>query len=354
MARKDGSSSYNVYIGSFSSANLTGYIDTPVIVFDSIFDNVPSESLFTTLYNKYVDLKRGDSAYTTRTIRLATIVDKETPSASACKSAFLSALNAKASFIGATSAIFMDASGLVWNGSAASANDILHILVHASGIRQIAEKWGKKTYNMSILGSNARTEAIETSVASSSYDEVAHPILGGKTGTITASGNVNYNLAWIAKIGDKECACVLMGDSTDARRWSDAEAIADYLDTVMAGGSATLSINAPRAAACVLPNNPIMYDNTSFNLLISKSVAVTGIPASLTKIMSLILAYDYIVDENELVTIESSDIIGGSGDNLQAGDVVTIRDLVYDMLLPSSNDAATALARYVGAKILGY
>lgn len=351
VARKDNSTSYSVYIGSFSSASLTGYVDTPVIVFDSTFDNVPSEEMFTALYEKYVTLKKGESVYGSRTIKLSSVPENQYTDEE-CKAAFVTAMNEKAAFIGAATATFMDASGLSWNGSAASVNDILHILIHASGIRQIAEKWGKKTYNISIIGSNARTEAIETSVASPSYDESAHPILGGKTGTITASGNVNYNLAWIAKIGDKECACVLMGDSTDARRWSDAEAIADYLGTVIPGGSATLSINAPRAAACILPNSPIMYDGVSFDLLVSKSPSVTGIPASLTKVMALILAYDYITDENEKVTIEATDIIGGSGDNLRGGDVISIRDLIYDMLLPSSNDAATALARHIGAKIL--
>jgi len=96
-----------------------------------------------------------------------------------------------------------------------------------------------------------------------------------------------------------------------------------------------------------------MYDNFPFELLVSKSPAAIGKrPASLTKIMSLITAYDYINDESELVTIDASDIIGGSGANISAGDVVSIRDLIYDMLLPSSNNAATALARVVGQKIL--
>lgn len=348
VARKDNSTAYRIYIGSFLSANLTGYVDTPVVIFDNIFTDVPSEQVFTALYNTYCALKRGESTTGTRTLKLLTEEEKPIYSASECKSAFVAAMNAKAKYIGATTVNFVDASGLSYSGSAATVKDILQIMVHASGIAQIAEKWNKDTYSMTVYGGNARTEVIETSVQNSNFDESEYPILGGKTGTITASGNVNYNVALIVSIAGEEYVIIVMGDSTDTRRWADAQAIADYL----AGVSSSVSVNAPCAGACKLPQNPIMYDNFTFNMAFSKAITTTRIPASLTKIMSLILAYDYIDDENEIVTIESSDIIGGSGDNIQSGDKLTIRDLVYDMLLPSSNDAATALARHIGYKIL--
>lgn len=348
VGRKDDGSPYYVYIGSFLSANLTGYVDTPVIIFDNIFTNVPSEDLFTEMYNTYCDIKRGDPAYDVRTLHLE-VQDTTTYPAQNCKDAFLSKMNAKASLIGATTAVFTDASGLLYSGSASSAKDILQILVHASGIRGIAEKWNKASYSMDFKGPSSRIETIITSVASGTF---TYPILGGKTGTLTASGNVNYNLALVTQIAGKECAIVVLGDTTDAKRWSDAQAIAVYLETILNGGTATLSVNAPCVCGCLLPSNPIMYDNFAFDLLASKAPTTLRLPASLTKLMTLITAYDYITDENELVTIDSSDLIGGSGSNLVAGDKVSIRDLVYDMLLPSSNDAATALARHLGRKIL--
>ena len=353
VGEKTNKGSNNIYIGSFISANLTGYVDTPVVIFKSHFTNVPTKDKFTELYNKYVSIKKGNSTTGTRTIYIKG-TDGIVPSAENCKSAFVSAMNAKATYIGATTATFQDASGLVYTGAVASATDMLRILVHAAGIPQIAEKWNKNEYDIVIKGLNARTETIETSVYSSSYDESSYPILGGKTGTITATGYVNYNLMWCAHIAGTEVACVLIGDSNDTKRWNDAQKIAVYVEKVLTEQSATLSVDAPCVAVCKLPPNPIMYDNFPFTLIASKSPTTTRTPASLTKVMSLILAYDYITDENDEVEIIASDIIGGSGDNLQAGDVVTIRDLVYDMLLPSSNDAATALARYIGAKILGY
>ena len=62
--------------------------------------------------------------------------------------------------------------------------------------------------------------------------------------------------------------------------------------------------------------------------------------------MPLITRYDYVESENERVKILSGDIIVGSGSNLLPGDYVTVSDLVFDMFLPSGNDAATAIARY--------
>ena len=269
-----------------------------------------------------------------------------------CKAAFITAMNKKAASLGAVSSSFKDASGLDYVGSLASATDLLRILIHASGIPQIAEKWNKDSYCIAVDGKNARTENIDTSVSSSSYDKSSYPILGGKTGTIKASGYVNYNLMWCTQIAGKKVACVILGDSTDEKRWEDAQKLAIYIEMFLTGQIATLSIDAPCVAACILPDNPIIDKSFPLSLIASKAPTVPKTPASLTKIISLATAYDYITDEMETVEIHASDIIGGSGDNLKAGDIVTVRDLVYDMLLPSSNDAATALARHIGTKII--
>ena len=263
--------------------------------------------------------------------------------------AFISAMNEKTASIGACSASFLDPSGLKYSGATASSRDILQILVYAAGIPQIAEKWGKDRYTMLIQGHNARRESITTTLANPAYNSLKYPIVGGKTGTITAAGHINYNLAWITCIGGTEMACVIMGCQTDKSRWHDAESLVEYLDLSLHRKSADARFEAPRFAVCKMPVNPKIDTVTLFA---SKSPDETGIPASLTKLMTLVTAYDYILDENELVRIVPSDLIGGSGDNLSAGDIVSIRDLAYDMLLPSSNCAAMALARHIGAKIL--
>ena len=57
-ANRTSTTSSAVFLGSLSSANLTGYVDTPVAVRKSIFTTVPSLTDFTALYNKYVALKK--------------------------------------------------------------------------------------------------------------------------------------------------------------------------------------------------------------------------------------------------------------------------------------------------------
>jgi D-alanyl-D-alanine carboxypeptidase len=77
-------------------------------------------------------------------------------------------------------------------------------------------------------------------------------------------------------------------------------------------------------------------------------------PASLTK-MATVLVVMQDVDLSEKVEIIEADI--ATRDESQVGfvpgDIVTMEQLVYGMLIPSGNDAAHAAARTVGAKIGG-
>jgi D-alanyl-D-alanine carboxypeptidase (penicillin-binding protein 5/6) len=59
---------------------------------------------------------------------------------------------------------------------------------------------------------------------------------------------------------------------------------------------------------------------------------------------------------DEQVTIAETDLVDTtlySNMNLTAGDTLTVSQLLYGLLLPSGNDGAKALARYVGGKMSG-
>lgn len=69
--------------------------------------------------------------------------------------------------------------------------------------------------------------------------------------------------------------------------------------------------------------------------------------ASLTKVMTALIA----VERGDLlmrVTVQPSDLVGESSAGLQAGETLTLKTLLYGLLLPSGNDAAMAIARAVG------
>ena len=76
-------------------------------------------------------------------------------------------------------------------------------------------------------------------------------------------------------------------------------------------------------------------------------------PASLTKIVSALVVLERAnlddvieIQEDDLVSPEESQV------GLQAADRLTVRDLLFGMLIPSGNDATLALARHVGASAL--
>jgi D-alanyl-D-alanine carboxypeptidase (penicillin-binding protein 5/6) len=73
-------------------------------------------------------------------------------------------------------------------------------------------------------------------------------------------------------------------------------------------------------------------------------------PASLTKILTAILALEY-GKLDDLVSIEPEDLVGESSMGLVAGEQQRLGDLLYGVMLPSGNDAAMAVARYLGSKL---
>lgn len=75
-------------------------------------------------------------------------------------------------------------------------------------------------------------------------------------------------------------------------------------------------------------------------------------PASMTKIMTLLVAVEHLTDLDETVTMtqEVGDLVyrqGLSAVGYQVGDVIPVRDLLYGTILPSGADAAMLLAQHV-------
>lgn len=110
---------------------------------------------------------------------------------------------------------------------------------------------------------------------------------------------------------------------------------------------------ADKGIVGVLPNyNCSMYQNYEFEVLYSKNKDVTTLPASVTKVVSLITGMDYITSIKETVKLEEDDIQEGSGNYFSAGDIMTIEELMLGMMLPSSNTCAMAFAHVCGKKII--
>ena len=100
-------------------------------------------------------------------------------------------------------------------------------------------------------------------------------------------------------------------------------------------------------SACVINLN----SNNKNNILFDKNIYSLVSPASITKLLTLMTACRFLRDFSYEVTIVDEDITPGSGNNLKAGDIVSVLDLFKNTMLASSNTSATVISRVVGEYI---
>jgi D-alanyl-D-alanine carboxypeptidase (penicillin-binding protein 5/6) len=100
------------------------------------------------------------------------------------------------------------------------------------------------------------------------------------------------------------------------------------------------------------PNNSakaaVLVDEPSGAIIYEKNAHERLSPASLTKIVTLILALERGgLDEWVDIDVDSRTMRGSTVMGLIPGDRFRLRDLLYGLMLPSGNDAALAIGRYV-------
>ncbi|NYT26112.1 CapA family protein [Alcaligenaceae bacterium] len=102
----------------------------------------------------------------------------------------------------------------------------------------------------------------------------------------------------------------------------------------------------------------IVSDGRVLRILLSEGGELNCVPASTIKLLSSMVAVQWAEAESmclgETIQVLPGDATSGSGNNLKPGDVLTLHDLLVDMLLPSSNIAATVVARVIGTRILAH
>ena len=95
----------------------------------------------------------------------------------------------------------------------------------------------------------------------------------------------------------------------------------------------------------------IVYDRNSGQILFGKNENEKRKMASTTKIMTAIIVIENS-NLDDIVTISSKAAgTGGSRLGLHTNDKISVKNLLYGLLLCSGNDAAVALAEYVGGSV---
>ncbi|MCR2820283.1 D-alanyl-D-alanine carboxypeptidase family protein [Lederbergia panacisoli] len=110
-------------------------------------------------------------------------------------------------------------------------------------------------------------------------------------------------------------------------------------------------------AAAFIPvsaSGAILMEKDSGRVLYEKNAHDIHRIASITKIMTAILAIES-GKMNKVVTIKKEAVYTeGSSIYLQIGEKMKLEDLVYGLMLRSGNDAANAIADYIGGSVEGF
>lgn len=98
----------------------------------------------------------------------------------------------------------------------------------------------------------------------------------------------------------------------------------------------------------------IIYERSSGSILFGKKENQKRKMASTTKIMTAIIVLENSNLDDIVIISSKAAGIGGSRLGLKTNDKISVRDLLYGLLLCSGNDAAIALAEYVAGDVSSF
>lgn len=98
----------------------------------------------------------------------------------------------------------------------------------------------------------------------------------------------------------------------------------------------------------------ILFDVQTRKVLYYKDPIVPVFPASTAKLLTALVTLDLCMEEEEVVVGDELDLVASDSTlaGLRKGQVLSVRNLIEGMLVPSGNDAAYVIAAYVGRKSL--
>ena len=116
----------------------------------------------------------------------------------------------------------------------------------------------------------------------------------------------------------------------------------------------TIFVVAEGGVPSVSAKSATLYEPTSGRFIYEKNVDCRLPMASTTKIMTALIAIERC-SLDEVVTVpKEATGVEGSSIYLKEGDTLTVKDLIYSVLLQSANDAATALALLISGDVQSF
>ncbi|MBM6619925.1 D-alanyl-D-alanine carboxypeptidase family protein [Bacillus suaedaesalsae] len=112
--------------------------------------------------------------------------------------------------------------------------------------------------------------------------------------------------------------------------------------------------NKAMAAPGVSANAAVLIEQESGRVIFGKHEHEKRRIASITKIMTAILAVESGKMDETVTVSKNAEGTEGSSLYLIAGEKIKLRDLVYGLMLRSGNDSAVAIAEHVGGSVEGF
>lgn len=113
-------------------------------------------------------------------------------------------------------------------------------------------------------------------------------------------------------------------------------------------------INDGQAAPAISSSEAILMDANTGEILYEKDAFESTSIASITKIMTALLAIESNKLEEEATVSRNAVYTEGSSIYLEQGEQIKVKDLVYGLMLRSGNDAAVAIAEHIGESEEGF
>ena len=349
-----------MFVGGQSSADLDGTVEDVILVdLTEAFGegNEPTKDEFDSIISKFNHWFDGNVPSVMgvkdlyKEIKNLGIEPRTEVPEHIAKQAFIEEMNKKAERIGMANTNYVNPSGLEDANQVSTVRDTVLLGIYAMGYNEIVKAWNKKTHTYNITGGRNITSTTTTSVSGEALENYYH-IFGGKTGTNSGAYSTR-NLLTVVNAPNGHLFVGAVFKASDDRFQASKE-LYDIAKLYMDEGySGTHDISANMGAVALIPlHNPFAYEGYDIPLMWGKNENLVSQQASITKVMTAIITLDYTSNVKEKITILESDLQSGSGPNFRDGDVITIEDALYAMMLPSSNTAAVALSRIIGAKIV--
>ncbi|WP_149452682.1 D-alanyl-D-alanine carboxypeptidase family protein [Pasteuria penetrans] len=125
-----------------------------------------------------------------------------------------------------------------------------------------------------------------------------------------------------------------------------------YRGTVARGEGIHVPVSVPDLAPTA--RSAVLWDRSSGRILYAKRPYEMRSIASITKIMTAVIALEVGNWEDIVVVSPYAASVGGSSAHLHAGDKIPLGSLLYSLLLHSGNDSAVAIAEHVGSSVRGF